>query len=56
MNIESFREYCLSLPQTTEDMPFDGTLLRQLIDHAWEEVNKKLPKKDRLVRSHPASR
>ena len=113
MNIESFREYCLSLPETTEDMPFgetvlvfrlkgkifgcvgldkpdlvtlkcdpqraielrehygsiegafhwnkkywnqiwlngdvDDDLLRQLIKHAWDEVNKKLPKKDRVA-------
>lgn len=112
MNIESFREYCLSLPCTTEDMPFDDTvlvfrlkgkifacigldkpdlvsmkcdpqraielreqytaiegafhwnkkywnqirlngdvddeLLCQLIDHAWDEVNKKLPKKEQV--------
>ena len=112
MNIESFRAYCLSLPETTEDLPFDetvlafrlkgkifacvgldkpdlvcmkcdperaielreqytaiegafhwnkkywnqvwlngdvdDTLLRQLIDHAWDEVNQKLPKKDRV--------
>lgn len=27
MNIESVREYCLSLPQTTEDFPFDETTL-----------------------------
>lgn len=27
MNIESLREYCLSLPFTTEDMPFDDTVL-----------------------------
>ncbi|MBR3897599.1 MAG: MmcQ/YjbR family DNA-binding protein [Bacteroidaceae bacterium] len=27
MDIESAREYCLSLPQTTEDFPFDETTL-----------------------------
>lgn len=27
MNIESTREYCLSLPQVTEDFPFDETTL-----------------------------
>ena len=27
MNIEKFREYCLSLPQVTEDFPFDDDLL-----------------------------
>lgn len=27
MNIEQFREYCLSLPFATEDMPFDDTVL-----------------------------
>jgi predicted DNA-binding protein (MmcQ/YjbR family) len=27
MNIESVREYCLSLPQTTEDFPFDESIL-----------------------------
>lgn len=27
MNIESVREYCLSLPETTEDFPFDETTL-----------------------------
>lgn len=27
MNIESLREYCLSLPQVTEDFPFDETTL-----------------------------
>lgn len=27
MNIESVREFCLSLPQTTEDFPFDETTL-----------------------------
>ena len=27
MNIESVREYCLSLPQTTEDFPFDEATL-----------------------------
>jgi predicted DNA-binding protein (MmcQ/YjbR family) len=27
MNIESAREYCLSLPQVTEDFPFDETTL-----------------------------
>ena len=27
MNIESFRAYCLSLPETTEDMPFDETVV-----------------------------
>ncbi len=109
MNIEEFREYCLSLPNVTEDMPFDenvlvfrlhgkifacvamdrpdlatmkcdpgkaielreqynsiegafhwnkkfwnqvwfnrdadDTLIRSLVDHAYEEVYKKLPKK-----------
>ena len=113
MNIESFRQYCLSLPLVTEDMPYDDTvvafrlknkifaclfldkpdivvmkcdaaqaidlrerysgiepayhcnkkywnqvyldrdvpedLIRQLARHAWEEVNKKLPKKDRVL-------
>ena len=27
MNIETIREYCLSLPATTEDFPFDETTL-----------------------------
>ncbi len=27
MNIEVLREYCLSLPQVTEDFPFDDTTL-----------------------------
>lgn len=27
MNTEEFRTYCLSLPQVTEDMPFDDTVL-----------------------------
>ena len=27
MDIEEFREYCLSLPCTTEDFPFDETVL-----------------------------
>ena len=27
MNIESIREYCLSLPLVTEDFPFDETTL-----------------------------
>ena len=27
MNIETAREYCLSLPQATEDFPFDETTL-----------------------------
>ena len=27
MNIEDLREYCLSLPQVTEDFPFDETTL-----------------------------
>lgn len=27
MDIESFREYCLSLPLATEDMPFDDQVL-----------------------------
>ena len=27
MNIESIREYCLSLPLVTEDLPFDETTL-----------------------------
>ena len=27
MDIESAREYCLALPQTTEDFPFDETTL-----------------------------
>lgn len=112
MNIESFRECCLSLPFVTEDMPYDDTvvafrlknkifayifldkphlvvmkcdaeraielreqyggvesayhcnkkywnqvyldrdvpdeLIGQLAQHAWQEVNKKLPKKDRV--------
>lgn len=113
MDIERFREECLALPFTTEDMPFDDTLvtfrlkgkifacvstdrpdlavmkcdpeyaqelrmryqaiegafhwnkkywnqvnitgggvpdnlIRSLIRHAFEEVNKKLPKKDRV--------
>lgn len=116
MNTESFREYCLSLPLVTEDMPFDDTvvvfrlkgkifaaimldrselvvmkcdaeravelrehydgiegawhwnkkywnqvwldrgipdiLIQELARHAWEEVNKKLPKKDRVSVSH----
>ena len=113
MNIESFREYCLSLPCATEDMPFDDTvlvfrikgkifaaiildkpelvvmkcdpekaielreqysaiegahhwnkkywnqiwlnkgledtLIQELAKHAWDEVNKKLPKKERIL-------
>lgn len=113
MNIESFREYCLSLPFTTEDMPFDDTvvvfrlkgkifacicldkpdivvlkcdpvralelravydcvegayhwdkrywnqirlsgnmdddLLKELVRHSFEEVNKKLPKRERVL-------
>lgn len=113
MNIEDFRECCLSLLFVTEDMPYDDTvvafrlkgkifacifldkpqivvmkceaeraielreqyggvepayhcnkkywnqvyldrdvpeeLIRQLARHAWEEVNKKLPKKDRVL-------
>lgn len=112
MNIESFRELCLSLPCVTEDMPFgqdvvafrlkgkifacvgldkpnlvtlkcdplkavelrdryegiegafhwnkkywnqiwlcrdvDDATLAGLIIHAWNEVNKKLPKKERM--------
>jgi predicted DNA-binding protein (MmcQ/YjbR family) len=27
MNIEEFRDYCLSLPATSEDLPFDETSL-----------------------------
>jgi predicted DNA-binding protein (MmcQ/YjbR family) len=27
MNIEAFRDYCLSLPSTSEDLPFDETSL-----------------------------
>ena len=27
MNVETIREYCLSLPQATEDFPFDETTL-----------------------------
>lgn len=27
MNVESLREYCLSLPLATEDFPFDETML-----------------------------
>ena len=27
MNIESVRDYCLSMPETTEDFPFDETTL-----------------------------
>ncbi|MEX0811604.1 MAG: MmcQ/YjbR family DNA-binding protein [Chitinophagales bacterium] len=27
MNIESFRDFCLSLPDTTESMPFGGDVL-----------------------------
>ena len=113
MNVETFREFCLSLPYATEDMPFDDTvlvfrlkgkilaclaldkpdmavmkcdpvkaeelrehynavegafhwnkkywnqiffnrdvndkLMKELVWHAWHEVNKKLPKKDRVV-------
>ena len=113
MNIETFREYCLSMPYATDDMPFDDTvlvfrlkgkifacitfdkpdiavlkcdpvkamelrehytsiegafhwnkkywnqitfnrdvsdkLLQELVWHSWHEVNKKLPKKDRVV-------
>lgn len=112
MNIETFREYCLTLPLTTEDMPYDDTvvtfrlkgkifayicldkpdfaamkcdaeratelreqygaiesawhcnkkywnqiafngdvcddLLQELVRHAYNEVNKKLPKKERV--------
>ncbi len=112
MNIETFREYCLTLPLTTEDMPYDDTvvvfrlkgkifahicldkpdfatmkcdavraaelreryssiapawhcnkkywnqvgfdgdvsdeLFRSLVRHAYNEVNQKLPKKDRV--------
>ena len=116
MNIIEFREHCLSLPYSTEDMPFDDTvvvfrlkgkifgcisldqpdrivlkcdaeyalqlrelhpeiegawhwnkkywnqiwlnrdvgdsLLQELVGHAWDEVNKKLPKK-RPLKSGP---
>ncbi|MCQ2345883.1 MAG: MmcQ/YjbR family DNA-binding protein [Paludibacteraceae bacterium] len=112
MNIIEFREHCLSLPYSTEDMPFDDTvvvfrlkgkifgcisldqhdrivlkcdaeyalqlrelhpeiegawhwnkkywnqinlngnlpddLLKRLVRHAWDEVNSKLPKKERV--------
>ena len=98
MDIELFREYCLSLPLVTEDMPFDETvvvfrlkgkifacitldkpdivvlkcdpdraldlkkywnqirldadvdrsLIEELTRHAYNEVNAKLPKKDRV--------
>jgi len=113
MNVELFREQCLALPHTTEDMPFDDTvvvfrlkgkifaciptdrpnivvlkcdpdyavelkeqyssieaayhwnkkywiqidltdhaitdsLMLSLISHSYQEVNKKLPKKDRV--------
>lgn len=27
MNLESIRDYCLSLPEATEDFPFDETIL-----------------------------
>ncbi|NMM50576.1 MmcQ/YjbR family DNA-binding protein [Marinigracilibium pacificum] len=27
MNVEEFRDYCLSLPDTSEDMPFDDKVL-----------------------------
>lgn len=27
MNVETVREYCISLPQATEDFPFDETVL-----------------------------
>lgn len=32
MDIETIREYCLSLPQVTEDFPFDETTLAFRID------------------------
>lgn len=28
----------------------DDELIMQLLEHAWDEVNKKLPKKDRVVK------
>ena len=113
MDVESFRFYCLSLPEVTEDMPYDDTvvafrlkekifgylfldkpdivvlkcdaeraldlrdrygavepayhcnkkywnqiwlnrdvddvLLRTLVDHAYNEVNRKLPLKSRMA-------
>lgn len=27
MNIESFRDYCLTLPEVTDDMPYDDTVV-----------------------------
>lgn len=33
MNIEELREYCLSLPQATEDFPFDEYTLAFRIEH-----------------------
>ena len=32
MNIEDVREYCLSLPNTTEDMPFGDDILCLRVD------------------------
>lgn len=43
MNIELFREYCMSLPLATEDMPFDDTVVVFRL-----KVNKKLPKRERV--------
>ena len=45
MNVESLREYCLSLPLATEDFPFDETTLVFREEHpeisgAWH-MNKK---------------
>ena len=49
MNVESLREFCLSLPQVTECFPFDEWVLVfkvicDCIVHAYSEVLKKLPK------------
>ena len=52
MNIESVREYCLSLPLVTEAFPFDErTFILSLIRHSYSEVVKKRKKKERL--EHP---
>lgn len=56
MNIEDARLYCLSKQDATEDFPFDETTLAfrvenkifAVVDHSYEEVLKKLPKKLRL--------
>lgn len=55
MNIEEFRAYCLSKRGVIESFPFDQTtlvfklmdknLLNELIDHSYDLVVAKLPKK-----------